>query len=198
GLRLEVAAVRDLQAVIEQAPPPEGADVVLQFVARMIDRDGNTHSVNFSEPVHLDFIVPAEQIPDNADLDDLVLVYWDGSRWVEVVATGSMNTDGSVTLTATVQHFTLFSVIWAPPGWGAFDPAPHVSGATLSRWLGGGYARLDRALGEGGSVWLPLHGGWLGYTVGVPDWVNQRFREAYAGGLPTLIAGVVMQPTSED
>ncbi|MCK9485550.1 MAG: DUF1565 domain-containing protein [Dehalococcoidia bacterium] len=188
GLRLEVAVATDLEQVANQAPSPADADVVSQFVVRLVDAQGNTHPATFTEPVIIEFTLPADQVPDDADLEALILVFWNGEAWIEVEATATTHEDGSVTLTAEVQHFTLFSVLWAPPHWGAFDPAPAASGVTLVRWLGGGWTRLDAALGaalgEGGTAWRFVEGRALGYIPGAPSFVNRAFVEAYPDGVP--------------
>ncbi len=183
GLRVEVAVAEDKERVAEQAPPPPNADVVTQFVVRLVDSQGNAQPANFTEPVSIEFTVPADEVPQDADLAALVLVFWNGEAWVEVEAVATSNEDGSVTLVSQVMHFSLYGVLWAPPEWGSFEPVP-AAGLTLTRWHGGGWTRLEAALGTGGSVWRFIDGEAVGYIAGAPAWVNRAFIEAYPDGLP--------------
>src|SRR5690606_14290236 len=174
----------------EQAPPPEGADVIVDFVVNLVDADGDIVHADFLEPVTVEFDLPADLVPDGAGEGDLVLAYWNGEAWVEVEASVTINPDGSATLVAEVSHFTLFSVVAAPPAWGTFVPAPAV-GITLTTWQGGNYSRLEGAVGFGNSVWVTSGGQLVGYIVGSPTFVNAAFVAMFPDG-PTAGQPVVV------
>ncbi len=191
GATISAAAITNVEELKEQAPPPANADVTLAFVIEATDADGNDIEDGFNEPIALQFTVPAGTVPDDASGDDLVLVFWNGSEWVEVAGTVTENEDGSFTIDAEVDHFTIFSVIHQP-GRGTFSPAPE-AGVTLTIWQGGGYALLDEALADGGSVWVYEDGTGRGYVAGAPDFVNAAFRERYPSGVAAGTPLVVVQ-----
>ncbi|MCK9485548.1 MAG: hypothetical protein M0R73_02435 [Dehalococcoidia bacterium] len=193
GVRLEVAAVPDIRAVSPEPPAiPEGT-FLAHFVVRLVDEQGNTVPFTFNAPVTLEFTVPASTLPEGADQEALVIVYWNGSMWQEVEARVSEGPDGTLTLTAEVLHFTLFAIPYAP-GWGTFDPAPAAAGVTLARWLGGDFERMEAALAEGGAFWVFQHGVGRRHIAGAPDFVNASFEEWFPDGVPAGTAGVVGRP----
>lgn len=194
GLRLEVAAAADMEAVTDQAPVPPEAAFVAQFVVHLTNASGSPISAEFEEPVTLEFTIPAGLLPlDNVPGDTLVLVYWDGEAWVQVPAIVTVNADGSVTLTAEVTHFTMFGVLDAPH-WGTFLPVPAASGATLVRWAGGGYDLLDASLTGGRGVWVWRGGQPLGYVLGAPAFVNAGFLAQFPEDVPAGTPLLVVRP----
>ena len=191
NVSVRVAAVADPVALRVQAPPPARAQVVVDFVVNLVVSatvDGETEDevveASFDQPVALEFTLSASQIPQGSTTDTIILAFWNGSDWVEVDAVVSLNADGSYTLIGNVNHFTLFSVFISPPGWGTFTVTPYSTGVTLTRWVGGGYARLIKAVGEDNSVWIYRDGHAIGYIVGAPAFANARFVTMLPDGVP--------------
>ncbi|MCK9487726.1 MAG: Ig-like domain-containing protein, partial [Dehalococcoidia bacterium] len=161
GGKLKAAAVGNLDELTSQAPPPANVDVALAFVLEAEDADGNP-IMAFDEPIALEFTVPAASVPPGATSETLVLAFWNGTKWVEVEGAVTENADGSFTITASVDHFTIFAV-QHQPNRGKFTPAPAQRGITLTAWGGGGYGLLDRVLSHGSSVWVTSGGTFTGY-----------------------------------
>jgi len=178
GGALKKAAVDNVQQLVQQAPPPASAAVVLAFVIEAEDASGN-RITSFNEPIELEFTLPASSVPDGATGDTLVLTFWNGTSWTEIEGTVTQNPDGTFTVTASVDHFTFFSV-QHHPGRGTFSVAPG-PGLTLTTWNGGTYAMLEARLGQGGSAWVMVDGQFRGYHVGAPGFVSVRFRSHFAG-----------------
>ncbi|MCK9486474.1 MAG: hypothetical protein M0R73_07205 [Dehalococcoidia bacterium] len=183
GLRLEVAAVRDLSMQGRQLGSFGGAEVFASFVVRLVDAQGAPVEAAFALPVTLTFTVPAGDLPDDLGQDGLLLSFWDGSSWILVPATLTLGADGSATLVADLTHFTLFQVTGLPDGWGTFSPTPFARGITLTRWQGGGPDLFEAAV-DGGAAWVTIGGEWYGFTAGAPAFANAAFIEAYPDGLP--------------
>ena len=173
GSNVSVGPINDLDALTDQAPPPDGADVTVAFVLQATDEDGNPIEDDFAAPVDVTFTLPADDVPPGAGSGSLVVTFWNGDRWVEVEATATTNPDGSVTFEGSVDHFTIFAVAHMP-GYGRFG-ASSDSGAALTTWGGGGYARLDEALGAAGLVAVVEQGRFILYSPGRPPWLNERF-----------------------
>ncbi len=188
GSTLTVSQVADLEDLATLAPAPEGADLVLGFVFEVTDVNGNAIEGNFAAPVSLVFSLPAGSVTDGLPTD-LVLVYWDGTAWVEVEATAAIGEDGSAVIIADVDHFTVFSVL-IRPGYRAFTPAPVADGVTLTAWGGGSLEALDTAA-SGGSVWVFQDGEPIGYVSGAPTFVNVGFVTMFPDGLPAGTPTVV-------
>ncbi|MCK9485212.1 MAG: YncE family protein [Dehalococcoidia bacterium] len=181
GLTLEVAAVADLGTAMPPLPTPPNAAYLANFVVHLVDAEGHLVSAEFAEPVALEFVVAAGTLPAEAADRSLVLVYWNGTMWVEAPASVVIASDGTATLTAEVTHFTLFSVLHAA-GWGTFAPTPFTAGVTLTAWQGGGYDRLEVA--AAGAVWVAVDGDWLGYHLGAAAFVLKPFLDRFLDGLP--------------
>ncbi|MGE3960122.1 MAG: NosD domain-containing protein [Dehalococcoidia bacterium] len=181
---VQVAAIANPAEVRTQAPPPTSAAVVTDFVVNLTDEAGVPVEANFSAPVTLEFSVPAEAVPAGATSETLMLAFWNGSEWVEVEASVTFNADGSITLNAEVDHFTLFSVFVAPPGWGTCIPPPRAFGVSASVWQGGRMARLDRALGDASAWASAADGEWHRYRPGAAAFLNAGFHAAFPDGLP--------------
>ena len=183
GIRLELAAVLDGPGLAQQAPPLGGAAVVASFVVRLVDAQGTPVDARFGEPVTLTFTLPAASLPDGGDEDGLLLSFWNGDEWIVVPATVTLNADGSAAVVASVMHFTLYQVTEVPSDWETFAPTPHPTGITLTAWQGGDLEAFEAAV-NGASAWVSIDGAWLGYVSGAPAFVNERFAEAYAEGVP--------------
>jgi len=183
GGSLVVAALADLDALIDDAPPPTGTSTVLVgFVFQVLDDDGEAVTGAFESPVTLTFVLPSDALPSDASLSEVALTYWNGEAWVEVDATAELLPDGTVQFTAQVTHFTIFALTHLP-GRGAFNPAPHTSGLTLTQWGGGTTSILTDALAGGLRLWVFADGRAYGYQPSAPPVVNVSFMERFPNGL---------------
>jgi len=72
--------------------------------------------------------------------------------WAEVEGTVTQNSDGSFTINASVDHFTVFSVFHRPDR-GTFTLPLRDTGFTFTIWGGGNLEALEAALPVGGTVW---------------------------------------------
>src|SRR5690606_40387519 len=89
--------------------------------------------------------------------------------------------DGSVTLIAEVDHFTIFAVA-NRLGYRSFLTPLAPRGLTLAAWGGG---TIDDVLATQGVVglWTSVEGRWFGYVAGAPAFANATFRSQFASGL---------------
>ncbi len=198
GGTLKAAAVDNLGELISQAPPPANVNVALAFVLEAEDADGNPLT-EFDEPLALEFTLPASSVPTGATSDTLVLAFWNGTKWMEVEGTVTQNADGSYTIEAAVNHFTIFAVQHHPHR-GTFLPAA-AEGVSLTIWGGGSYELLAAALPQGGSVWVTTGGRFTGYIVGAPAFVNHAFTTLFPLGVdvgqPVLVVSFEARPDQE-
>lgn len=178
GGALKTSSIENLDELVAQAPPPATAAVVLAFVIEAEDAEGN-RITSFETPIALEFTLPASSVPEGATGDTLVLTFWNGTSWTEVEGTVTRNEDGSYTVTASVDHFTIFSVIHHPER-GTFTVPPAV-GLTLTAWNGGDYATLAARLGAGNVAWHLEDGRWAPYVSEAPAFVNAAFRDRFVG-----------------
>jgi len=192
GATLTAASIDNLEDLAAQAPPPADAQLVLAFVIEATDAQGNALTEDFAQPVELEFNVPADSLPAGATAGEIVLAVWNGTSWTEVQGTVLFNADGTVTISASVDHFTIFSV-QHQPGRGSFSPAPAFP-VSFTVWGGGGYDLLDTAVGAGGSAWVMVDGRFHGYNVGAPAFVNAGFRAMLPAGIASNTAVVVSRP----
>jgi len=129
-----LGAIADLEALVEVAPPPAGAAVIVGFIIQAATADGTAITDNFAEAVTITVTVPAADIPPGSTAETLTLVFWNGTEWVVTPATIVVNADGSVTATAQVMHFTAFGLFRQPSiAWSGQLPA---SGLAFSIWRG--------------------------------------------------------------
>lgn len=189
GTVLSAAGIADLGTLASKAPVPDGstlqAGVVFQARANGVALDGP-----FNGQVILQINLPAGSIEEGTAPSDLVLVHWDGSAWVEVNASITVHEDGSATIVASVDHFTVFAVL-VRPGHGAFTPDLVASGFTLSSWGGGSIDQMVAEVGSSGSIWVYVDGAPVGYTVGAPTFVNAAFVALFPDGVPAGTAAMV-------
>ncbi|MFC2067356.1 helix-turn-helix domain-containing protein [Chloroflexota bacterium] len=104
---ISIEAVAEIPTSVD---PPDGA-MILTY-------DFGPDGATFSEPITLTFNYNEADIPSGVLEAELVIVYWDGSAWVELDNI-EINTDTN-TITGEIDHFTIFSVI----GRSAPAPAP--------------------------------------------------------------------------
>jgi hypothetical protein len=102
---------------------PEGTDVALGFSISAEAADGSDVRFDFAAPVSIEFTVEADSLPAGYDPDNLSIAFWNGARWAALQDVQAVtNPDGTVTLTAMTDHFTLFTVVTDPEG--AIRPGP--------------------------------------------------------------------------
>ncbi len=191
GSTLSAASLNNLAELTSQAPAPAGTTVALAFVLEATDTNGN-RLTQFDPSLELEFNVPASSVPAGATSGQMVVAFWNGSSWTEVEALVIVNSDGSFTITASVDHFTVFALLHQPDR-GTFSSALSFP-VTFTVWRGGGYSLLDTAVGHGGSAWLMVNGRFYAYTVGVPAFVNATFVSMFPAGIASNTAVVVARP----
>lgn len=164
GSSVRVAAITNTTDLVEQAAIPEGTDVALGFSISAEAADGSEVSAGFSAPVAVEFTVEASALPASFDPDSLSIAFWNGARWAALQDVQAVsNPDGSVTLRALADHFTLFAVVndaadaIRPGPADPLDEAPWPSLGSLG--LDPGSMRPDE---EGGLTSLPV---WIGGGV---------------------------------
>lgn len=115
GSSVRVAAITNTDDLIEKAAVPEGTDLALGFSISAEAADGSEVTANFTVPVAVEFTVTADAMPTGYDPDNLSIAFWNGARWASLEGVqAAENPDGSVTLTAMTDHFTLFTVVADP------------------------------------------------------------------------------------
>lgn len=131
GSSVRVAAITNTADLIEQVAVPEGTDVALGFSISAEAADGSEVPAGFAAPVAIEFTVEADTLPAGYDPDNLSIAFWNGARWAALQNVQAVtNPDGSVTLSALTDHFTLFTVVTDPAGAivpGPADPLDEVS-----------------------------------------------------------------------
>lgn len=182
GTRVSVGTIANMEELLEQAPPPTAtASMVVAFQMLATTGSGDAITGDFGEPVELAFTVPAGSLPAGAPGSELTVVFWNGSAWVEVPTTATVNPDGSVTLTSTVGHFTIFAVAHVP-GLRAFATPLAASGVTITSWGGGTVAEAAAVEGVR-SLWVWSGGRHHSYIAGAPAFVNEGFLGLFPSGL---------------
>ncbi len=179
GTTVQVASVATVSALTAAAPPPVGASILAGFQINATAANGTAVAGNFAAPVTVKFGLPAASIPAGTVAGNLVLAFWNGTTWTTVPATVVINANGSATVTASLTHFTVFSVQTRPAS--AFSPAP-VAGLTITTWSGGDLTALATALTGSKSAWVFVGGQAIGYVVGAPAFVNADFVARYPTG----------------
>jgi len=115
GSSVRIAAITNTSDLVEQAAVPEGTDLALGFSISAEASDGSGVTAGFEVPVAVEFTVGADTMPASYDPDNLNIAFWNGVRWASLEGVqAAANPDGSVTLTATTDHFTLFTVVIDP------------------------------------------------------------------------------------
>lgn len=176
---ISLATITDLPALLEQAPARGVTGLVLAFHVNAVDRNGASITSNFNEPVELEFVVPLDSLPQNVSLLDLTVAFWNGTSWIEVPVSVQRNADGTVTLNASVSHFTIFSVAYRPGMRFSVTPL-RPNAVTFAVWGGGTIAEATRAeVGRVAALWVLRGGRFYSYAVGAPAFTNQPFRSQF-------------------
>ena len=123
GSSVRVAAITNTDDLVEQVAVPEGTDMALGFSISAEATDGSDVRTDFAAPVSIEFTVEADTLPAGYDPDNLSIAFWNGARWAALENVQAVtNPDGTVTLSALTDHFTLFTVVADPAG--AIRPGP--------------------------------------------------------------------------
>lgn len=173
GTLVVIAGVESVEAVTRQAPLPPQAELLTAVVVQATSNAGDAITTGFGEAVEIALTIPGALLPTGAiGANELVVAYWDGDAWVDLDASVTFEADGSVTLTATVDHFTLFGV-QRRPGLRAFAQPLARTGVTAAQWGGGSLNDALAAAGAGlDSLWVVQAGRFVGYRPGAPAFVN--------------------------
>ena len=189
GATVQVAAVADIAALVSAAPPPLGATVIGGFQISARTTAGAAVTGNFDAPVSIILTIPASALPSGTSASNVALAFWNGSGWVVTAATITLNTDGSLSVNATVGHFTLFSILKQP----APSKSLVFSGGTIAASgvsivsFTGTTAQLD-AVGAANTplivtVSATVGGKLITFVIGAPAFVNADFNAAFPTGL---------------
>lgn len=187
GSTVRVAAISNTADLIAQVALPEGTDIALGFSISAEAADGSAVSAGFAIPVVIEFTVEADSLPDGYDPDNLSIAFWNGVRWAALEGVqAATNPDGSVTLTALTDHFTLFTVVADPTGAIKPGPANPLEEVTLTGLSSLGLAPAsgssDSDLAAGGFraavVWIIVGAAAVFLSLG---WVILRRRRQPAG-----------------
>ena len=112
--RIIVEPVASL-ATLAQTAPTSATRMLAAVSAQALDADGNAITTNFTTPVTIAVTVPADSVPSGAAITSFSMQFWSGTQWRDVASTGVLNNDGSVTLTASTLHFTMFAAKFTAP-----------------------------------------------------------------------------------
>jgi hypothetical protein len=111
GASVSVGVITNSEDLQRQAPPPRGVGLVLPLQITATRTDGSGITENFNEPVQI-----SVDIPDIGVSGNLTMAFWNGTQWIQVNTVATVNpATGRVTLTATVDHFTIFAVFVVDP-----------------------------------------------------------------------------------
>ncbi|MFC1994279.1 cadherin-like beta sandwich domain-containing protein [Chloroflexota bacterium] len=114
---VNVAAITNIDDLIDQVPLPEVANLVSGFVLNATAEDGSNIREGFADSISLEFVVDASAIPEGTPPSELVITFWNGAEWVVVETTEAIeNPDGSISLMATTKHLSVFGVAHDPKG----------------------------------------------------------------------------------
>ncbi len=117
GAKVKAAAISNKDDLVQQIAPPDNTDLVMGFTVEANDADGNPVQEGFLNQVILEFNIDAGMLPPDTPPEELKLAFWNGVRWTAVEGIDVVyNQDDSVTLTALVNHFTVFSMVVDPEG----------------------------------------------------------------------------------
>ena len=145
GSTIEVGAVTDVAELAAQTAPPAGVDLVLGFSITAADADGGAVTSDFSSPVTLEFVVDASSLPSGAGSAELRIAFWNGTAWVPLDSAVTINADGSATISAATDHFSLYSVVYDSAGFGRISGQVPTTGVGLVTF-GGSVAELQTAM----------------------------------------------------
>lgn len=111
GTSVSVGVITNLDELRQQAPPPQGTSLVFPVEINATRPDGSLITDNFAAPVTISI-----EIEDFGVSGDVVMAFWNGFEWEEVSATVTVDpVSGRATVTATVNHFTVFALFQREP-----------------------------------------------------------------------------------
>ncbi len=187
GSTFEVGSIADADDLEAQTTPPAGVDVILGFSLTAADAAGAAVTSNFNSPVTLEFTVDAGTLPSGAGAAELRIAFWNGTDWVPLASAVTVNADGSATLNADTDHFSVYSVVYDAAGFGRLvgDVPPTGIGFVA---FGGSIAELQTAM-VAASCSTPAfatnNGAWVGYLPNAPfAAINADFDALFGEGIP--------------
>lgn len=140
GSSVEIASVVNRAELIEQAVPPEGADIVLGFRINATAKDGSVISGGFGSPVTIRFEIDSNFVPEGVPPEDIMIAFWNGVEWTALgEVTVTENPDGTIALEMQTDHFTFFGIFHDPSGSiqaGPVDPIDEIAISSLRSNLG--------------------------------------------------------------
>jgi hypothetical protein len=182
---VSVGVITNSADLKRQVPPPRGIALVLPLQITATTADGAAVTDNFASPVTIEI-----EIPDIGISGDLVMAFWNGSRWVEVNTTATLNpATGKLVLKAVVNHFTVFAVM-ETPGRGTFQQTIAPSGITGAIWRGGTVDQMRQVVPTARTIWAYDGVQSHLYLPGAPEFVNREFNRVFEDGL--VSAGTIV------
>ena len=193
GSKLTVAPASSITTLQSLAPAPTGAKILFGAVVQATTSGGAALTSNFTKPVTVTLTLPAGAIAAGTDPATLTLAFWDGSAWVTLPGTVTVGADGSAVLTASVEHFTLFSILQLPAKTEGFTGTAPVSGQIGLLVASGAstpaslVTSLKAAGCPVGSLAVLGTGTWSVYIEGAPANVNVGFPASVEAGAPFFV-----------
>ncbi len=186
GATVEIAEITNIEEIIAQAPVATFADVdlVVSFSFTATSSEGAPIE-QFSAPIAIDLTVEPESIAADADLQDIVIAFWNGFTWVILHTTATLNADGSLNLAAETDHFTVFVILQLRPT--VFDVPP---AGTLAQGIAGTNdpARLASVqTSPVESMFGVFANQWVAYIPGAPALVNTLTSEIMTPDTPLIV-----------
>jgi len=109
GLTEDLECLPEITMVTMDDPPPPPPDAHVIGLPYDFGPDGAT----FEEAIILTFTYDPDALPEGVSVEDLVIAYFVDGEWIELDEC-VIDTETN-TITASVNHFTTFAVIGAPP-----------------------------------------------------------------------------------
>jgi LysM repeat protein len=183
-----VGSLASLDTGAGAAALPSGASLLFGALVQAVSGSGVLITNGFESPVTITLTLGANEVPAGTPTSVLTLAFWNGTEWLSVPATFTLEDDGSVTATTLVEHFTVFAIIRDPlklvkaatpsaPSAASWSGALATSGFSLMVWQGAAtpIALAITALDpKPVAVWAQASGAerFLTYVPGAPAVVN--------------------------
>ena len=192
-----VLSVANIPEFLQQAPEPPGHTLITAVLLGTFGANDEPVEIpQFSAPVELTLTIPGNALPTGEDGSKLVISYWDGKTWSDLVTTARRD-GNSVVLTTALQHFSTYGVLYrgtsdrpkpaASVGAGTFSARPvfSASGQAFVVYASGSAEQLEAAAATAGAtgVWVQdTNGKFFLLVVRGPAFLRQEFEAAFPLG----------------
>lgn len=203
GQRLVVQSVDSIADLARVASLPASQGRLISAVsAQVLDHTDRPISVTFDHPITITATLPRTAVPPGARAANFVMVFWDGSKWVEVQSRSRFLEDGTVEVETDARHFTLYAVKYRALR-GFVSPA-----AFDIRGVGfvvfepdGSFEELEIAtIGERSmGVWVQSAiGNYHLMVINGPAFINTAFRSSFPQGFPGFTPMLVVRDSGRN